>query len=120
MRAPSGDQTGVTYSPWAAVRSFSPAPSPDTTKIPGAPKRRLANVTVPGPPPAPGPGPGTVTPGRVVPAPPPAAAPVVDRPGGPGAPCAPPPVVPVPAEAAVAPAAVDVVEAPSPDFEPPP
>src|SRR5437763_1640608 len=49
MRVPSGDQTGVRYSPCTGVRSFSPVPSPDTTKIPGAPKRRLAKATRPGP-----------------------------------------------------------------------
>src|SRR5687767_9439426 len=67
-RLPSGDHTGEKYSPWAGVSRFSPVPSPVTTKIPGAPKRRLAKATTPGPgaagagPPAPLPGPVVVPP----------------------------------------------------------
>src|SRR5437763_11143760 len=104
MRVPSGDQTGVRYSPCTGVRSFSPVPAPDTTKIPGAPNRRLGKATRPGPA-------GGLTVAEVV-APEgfPADGPVPDGLEAPLAPGPPPaPVPPGPAVAVVAPAAAPVV-----------
>jgi hypothetical protein len=78
MRPPSGDHTGAKYSPWAGVSRFSAVPSPATTKIPGAPKRRLAKASWPGPSPS----------GRPLPPVPPdapAPVPVVELPAAPGA-----------------------------------
>src|SRR5687768_15216057 len=117
MRFPSGDQTGVKYSPCACVSRFSPVPSSVTMKMPGVPNRRLAKAIVPGPLRAP-PGPVvTVAPAPEPPATPPPPPPPPAPDGSLVAEPASPPGPPV--TSAPAAAVVDVLP-PATSFDPSP